>query len=237
MFPFPYPGSHWQKNLRLIYQLIKILKIPEKIFLKSIQNYQGIKRRFEIVKHITWINTDFKRINTDNINKKYPQESVQNPHKSVGMNPRESALDPRKSVVDIYLIDDYAHHPSEVLAYFKSLKKSYPGYQIYFLFQPHTFTRTHFLFHQFIKVFKEIKKDKKTNLIIFKTFPSAREKEIILKIKKLKKDIDLAKKVKALYFNQEKKLINFLQKNLKEKTIITTVGAGDLYKILEKIKL
>jgi UDP-N-acetylmuramate--alanine ligase len=222
VFPFPYPGSHWQKNLRLIYQLIKILKIPEKIFLKSIKNYQGIKRRFEIVKHTTRINTDFKRINTDNMNKKYP---------------RESALDPRKSVVDIYLIDDYAHHPSEVLAYFKSLKKLYPDYQIYFLFQPHTFTRTHFLFNQFIKVFKEIKKDKKTNLIIFKTFPSAREKEIILKIKKLKKDIDLAKKVKALYFDQEKKLIDFLQKNLKEKTIITTVGAGNLYKILSRINI
>jgi UDP-N-acetylmuramate--alanine ligase len=207
LFPFPYPGSHWQKNLKLIYQLIKILKIPEKIFLKSIQNYQGIKRRFEIVKHKN----------------------------------------------NIYLIDDYAHHPSEVLAYFKSLKKSYPDYQIYFIFQPHTFTRTHFLFNQFIKVFKEIKKDKKTNLIIFKTFPSAREKEIILKIKKLKRDIDLAKKIKALYFGQEKNLINFLQKNLKEltqtyadytqtnadkrKIIITTVGAGDLYKILEKIKL
>jgi UDP-N-acetylmuramate--alanine ligase len=191
LFPFPYPGSHWQKNLRLIYQLIKILKIPEKIFLKSIQNYQGIKRRFEIVKHKN----------------------------------------------DIYLIDDYAHHPSEVLAYFKSLKKSYPDYQIYFLFQPHTFTRTHFLFHQFIKVFKEIKKDKKTKLIIFKTFPSAREKEIILKIKKLKRDVDLAKKVKALYFDQEKNLMDFLQKKLKEKTIITTVGAGDLYKILEKIRL
>ena len=191
LFPFPYPGFHWQKNLRLIYQLIKILKIPEKIFLKSIQNYQGIKRRFEIVKHKN----------------------------------------------DIYLIDDYAHHPSEVLAYFKSLKKSYPDYQIYFLFQPHTFTRTHFLFHQFIKVFKKIKKDKKTKLIIFKTFPSAREKEIILKIKKLKRDVDLAKKVKALYFDQEKNLINFLQKNLKEKTIITTVGAGDFYKILKKIRL
>jgi len=191
LFPFPYPGSHWQRNLRLIYKLIKILKIPTKIFLNSIKNYQGIKRRFEIVKHKN----------------------------------------------DIYLIDDYAHHPSEILAYFKSLKKSYPYYDIFFIFQPHTFTRTHFLFNQFLKVFRQIKKDKKTKLIIFKTFPSAREKEIILKIKKLKKDVDLAKKVKALFFNQEKKLIDFLQKNLKNKTIITTVGAGDLYKILERIKL
>jgi UDP-N-acetylmuramate--alanine ligase len=237
VFPFPYPGLHWQKNLKLIYQLIKILKIPEKTFFNSIKNYQGLKRRFEIIKHITRINTDFKQINTDNINKKYPQESVQNPHKSVGMNPRESALDPRKSVVDIYLIDDYAHHPSEVLAYFKSLKKSYPAHKIFFIFQPHTFTRTHFLFDKFVEVFRKIKKDKKTNLIIFKTFPSAREKDVVLKIKKLKREIDLAKKVKALFFDQEKKLISFLEKNLKEKTIITTVGAGDLYKILEKIKL
>ncbi len=191
VFPFPYPGSHWQKNLSLIYQLIKILKIPKKIFLKSIKNYQGIKRRFEIVKHKN----------------------------------------------DIYFIDDYAHHPSEILAYFKSLKKSYPNYQIYFIFQPHTFTRTHFLFNQFIKVFKEIKKDKKTNLIIFKTFPSAREKTILSRIKKLKKDIDIAKKIKALFFNQEKKLINFIQKNLKRKTIVTTVGAGDVYKIFDKIEI
>jgi UDP-N-acetylmuramate--alanine ligase len=140
-------------------------------------------------------------------------------------------------VVDIYFIDDYAHHPSEILAYFKSLKKSYPNYQIYFIFQPHTFTRTHFLFNQFIKVFKEIKKDKKTNLIIFKTFPSAREKTILSRIKKLKKDIDIAKKIKTLFFNQEKKLINFIQKNLKRKTIVTTVGAGDIYKIFDKIEI
>jgi hypothetical protein len=65
VFPFPYPGLHWQKNLRLIYQLIKILKIPEKIFLKSIQNYQGIKRRFEIVKHITRTYADYTWTNAD----------------------------------------------------------------------------------------------------------------------------------------------------------------------------
>jgi UDP-N-acetylmuramate--alanine ligase len=267
LFPFPYPGSHWQKNLRLIYQLIKILKIPEKIFLKSIQNYQGIKRRFEIVKHITRTNanknTNYSRIKNELNTNKICDEFDTIRDKFVGKNIeslRKSAFSLRKSALDIYLIDDYAHHPSEVLAYFKSLKKSYPDYQIYFIFQPHTFTRTHFLFNQFIKVFKEIKKDKKTNLIIFKTFPSAREKEIILKIKKLKKDIDLAKKVKALYFGQEKNLINFLQKNLKElmrtnadythlpagrqglnadkrKIIITTVGAGDLYKILSRINI
>ncbi len=189
-FPFPIPGIHFQKNLQLIFQLIKIFNLNKSKFFQTIKKYKGIRRRFEIVAHKN----------------------------------------------DIYLIDDYGHHPNEVLSFYKSLKLTFPDYQIFFIFQPHTFTRTHFLFKEFINVFQEIKKDKNVNLIIFKTFPSAREKEIILKIKKLKKDEDLAKKIKAMFFNKEKDLINFLKKKIKPKTIITTVGAGSLYKILDKLK-
>ena len=158
-------------------------------------------------------------------------------------------LDPYKSAVDIYFIDDYAHHPTEIFAYFKSLKKLYSNSYIFFIFQPHTFTRTHFLFEKFIDVFQNIKKDKKTTLIIFKTFSSAREKKDILKIKNLKKDIDLAKKVNSLFFDKEKKLIEFIENNIKKikfekynnkeqkQIIVTTVGAGNIYKMFEKIKL
>ncbi len=195
-FPYPFPGIHWQKNLQLVSQLIKILKIPEKIFLNSIKNFKGIKRRFEIVFHQIFKNKE------------------------------------------IYFIDDYAHHPQEVLSFYQSLKEKFPHHQKIFVFQPHTFTRTHYLFHQFKKVFSLIKKDKKTLPIIFKTFPSAREKEILLKIKNLKKDIDLAKMTSLPYFDNENKLLKFLKSQMKKfsQIIITTVGAGDLYKILEKMK-
>lgn len=189
-FPFPIPGVHFQKNIQLIFKLIKIFKLSEKKFRKSLQNYKGIKRRFEIIKHIN----------------------------------------------DIYLIDDYAHHPTEVVSFFKSLKAAFTNYKIYFIFQPHTYTRTHFLFKEFKKIFKEIKQDPLTTLIIFKTFASAREKESLLLIKNLKKDIDLAKSIKALFYEDEKKLMEFLKDKLQPKTVIATVGAGDAYKILEKIK-
>jgi UDP-N-acetylmuramate--alanine ligase len=136
---------------------------------------------------------------------------------------------------EIVLIDDYAHHPTEVFAYYKSLKNHFSDYKIFFIFQPHTFTRTHFLFNEFLKTFKKIKNDKKITFIIFKTFPSAREKETILKIKNLKTDKLLAKKLNTYFFEKEKELIDFLNKNLLPKTVITTVGAGDVYKILENI--
>lgn len=140
-------------------------------------------------------------------------------------------------IKDIYLIDDYAHHPKEILSFYYSLKEKFPDYTKYIIFQPHTFTRTHFLFNNFLKVFSQIQKDKKTNLIIFKTFPSAREKNIILKIKKLKTDKDLSQKLGIKLFNNQNYLIKFLKNNLDKKTIIATVGAGNIYKILEKITL
>lgn len=193
-FPFPIKGNHFQENLQLVYELIKILKIPKNKFLSSIKNYRGIKRRFEIVFHRN----------------------------------------------DCYFIDDYAHHPTEVWSFYQSLRQKFPSHRITVIFQPHTFTRTHFLFDNFVKVFKNISKDKNLNLVIFKTFPSAREKELISKISNLKKDKDLAQKVKCQYIDEEKELIDFLRKeiikNKEKKYIIATVGAGDLNKIFLKIK-
>ncbi|MER3570338.1 MAG: hypothetical protein C4348_01920 [Patescibacteria group bacterium] len=144
-----------------------------------------------------------------------------------------------KNKNNIYLIDDYAHHPNEVFSFYQSLKEKFQDYKKIIIFQPHTFTRTHFLFNEFIKVFKEIKKDNLTELIIFKTFPSAREKDIILKIKNLKKDVNLAEKLSLPYFKNFSSLKKYLIKKIKKerKLVIASVGAGDIYKIFEKFEI
>ena len=48
---------------------------------------------------------------------------------------------------DLIYIDDYAHHPKEIEALLKSVKKLYPNKKITVIFQPHLFTRTRD-FHQ-----------------------------------------------------------------------------------------
>lgn len=42
----------------------------------------------------------------------------------------------------VLVIDDYAHHPTEIEATLSTVRKSYPGRRIIACFQPHTFTRT-----------------------------------------------------------------------------------------------
>jgi UDP-N-acetylmuramate--alanine ligase len=173
----------------------------------------------------------FKLVEILKINKKKFLESIAN---YKGLKRRFEIV---KESNDIYLIDDYAHHPNEVISFYNSLKINFPNHKIFFIFQPHTFTRTHFLFKDFVEVFRKIKKDKNTQVIIFKTFPSAREKDIILKIKNLRKDIDLAKKLNLPFYKDFKKLAKFLNNNINQKTIIASVGAGDVYRLLEMIKI
>jgi UDP-N-acetylmuramate--alanine ligase len=189
--PFPIPGKHFQKNLQLLNAFRETFSLPYSLFLKSLKNYKGIKRRFEIIKK-------------------------------------------EKNLV---FIDDYAHHPTEVLSFYKSLKEKFPNFKKIIVFQPHTFTRTHFLFNEFLKAFRKIKKDKKVELIIFKTFPSAREKDLIEKIKNLKTEKDLAKKLNLNYFENVDNLISYLRSkiNSEKKLLISSVGAGDIYKIFENL--
>jgi len=128
------------------------------------------------------------------------------------------------------LVDDYGHHPKELISFYNSLKLKFKNKNIYLIFQPHTYSRTEALFEEFKNAFKKIK-----NLIIFKTFSSAREgenKEIELKIKKLKNEIGFK------YFDDRGKLKEFLIKKIKriKNIVIATCGAGDIYEILEEIK-
>ncbi len=54
----------------------------------------------------------------------------------------------------VTVIDDYAHHPTEIKSNFKHCKKI-PHNKIYCVFQPHTYTRTKTLFNEFTTAFND----------------------------------------------------------------------------------
>jgi UDP-N-acetylmuramate--alanine ligase len=73
----------------------------------------------------------------------------------------------------ILIIDDYAHHPTEIRATLSALRKGYPGRRIIASFQPHTFTRTRDFAEEFGKVFGDLSDE----LLLLDVYP-AREKPI-----------------------------------------------------------
>ena len=53
----------------------------------------------------------------------------------------------------ITVIDDYAHHPTEIRATLSAARARYPDRGIWAVWQPHTYSRTRLLFDQFVESF------------------------------------------------------------------------------------
>ena len=128
----------------------------------------------------------------------------------------------------VRIIDDYAHHPTEIMATLEAVKKMAKG-RIITIFQPHTFTRTQKLLEGFAEAFK------RSDITIITDIYAAREKDT-----KLVHSKDLIKSMKehgydAMYISKFEDIENYLLDNLRENDIILTVGAGNIYKLGEDL--
>lgn len=118
------------------------------------------------------------------------------------------------------IITDYAHHPSEIECLYSSLKSKYNN--IYIIFQPHTYSRTKILIHDFVKVFQNI-----DNLCIYKEYPAREPKTMGYSAKYLSQQLN--KSVYIKNFNNLKKYIKQLVLN--QNDCIVFIGAGDINEV------
>jgi UDP-N-acetylmuramate--alanine ligase len=61
----------------------------------------------------------------------------------------------RGAVAGVLVIDDYAHHPTEIRATLSAARNRYPGHRIWVVWQPHTYSRTRALFDGFATAFSD----------------------------------------------------------------------------------
>ena len=124
--------------------------------------------------------------------------------------------------------DDYAHHPHEIEATLTALRQAYPAYKLTAAFQPHTFSRTEALINEFAQSLT-----KADEVILLPIFASAREKQGKISSQDLVdkiKELDLDKPIKLLNTNELTTIIDKLKKQADQKTLLVTLGAGDIYK-------
>jgi UDP-N-acetylmuramate--L-alanine ligase/UDP-N-acetylenolpyruvoylglucosamine reductase len=130
---------------------------------------------------------------------------------------------------NIYLFDDYAHHPAEISATINAAKNRFKGRRILVIFQPHTFSRTAFL----VKEFAESLSLADISFVL-PIFSSARENQKEFKISS--KEIINEGKMNNLFLAEtNEQLINELKKILKSGDVVFTMGAGNVYKLKKQI--
>jgi len=129
------------------------------------------------------------------------------------------------------IISDYAHHPNEVSATLQAAREKFANKKIWVIFEPHQHQRTHYLFNDFVKVFRKAKIDK---IIITDIYDVAgrEENEINKKTssEKLVKKIG-KKNVVYLPLIEAERLV---KENIKPGDIVLIMGAGSIYKLAEK---
>lgn len=127
-------------------------------------------------------------------------------------------------VNDVSIFDDYAHHPTEIRATLEAARACFPKRRIIAIFQPHTYSRTKALFHDFAKSF-----DSCDMVLLTDIFASARESDT-LGITTASLVEETAKHHGSVQYTKNKKeTVSYLSRTVKTGDIIILMGAGDIY--------
>ena len=126
---------------------------------------------------------------------------------------------------NLVLIDDYAHHPTEINAVVDSVREMYPTKKILGVFQPHLYSRTKDFVNDFATSLSRF-----DELILLDIYP-ARE----LPIEGVNSEWLLAKiSIKNKLISSKEKLVKNILKSKAQ--IIVMIGAGDIGELVETVK-
>jgi len=128
----------------------------------------------------------------------------------------------------VTVIDDYAHHPTEILATLKAAQHSLHN-SVWCVFQPHTYSRTISLLDEFAEAFYSADK------VIITDIYAAREddpgtvhsRDLVEKLQH--------NNVDAIYISQFEDIVKYLKENVKENDVVITTGAGPIYLVGEEL--
>lgn len=126
---------------------------------------------------------------------------------------------------DILIIDDYAHHPTEIQATISAAKAT--GKRIVAVFQPQRYTRTYFLLEQFSCAFGEA-----DEVIITDIYSPAGEQQIEgVNSRRLVELIIKNSNENTAYVPTKEEVLERLEATMKPGDLIITMGAGDIWKV------
>lgn len=126
------------------------------------------------------------------------------------------------------IMDDYAHHPTEIQATLKSAQ-DFEYNRLWCVFQPHTYSRTRTLWDEFVKSFNGV-----DELIIADIYAAREMPDGVTKAENLAKDIE-KQGVKTRYISSLSEIEEVLRAEIKPCDLVFTMGAGNVVDIADNL--
>ena len=130
----------------------------------------------------------------------------------------------------VLVMDDYGHHPTEIVATLQAVRESFPEKRMVVLFQPHRYTRTQKLFNDFATSFY-----RSDRLILLPVYAASESVIEGVDSGKLAEAIQEHGHKNVSYVSGFKEAISILTEELKPDDLVLTLGAGDIYTLGEDL--
>ncbi|MEW6097316.1 MAG: UDP-N-acetylmuramate--L-alanine ligase [bacterium] len=135
----------------------------------------------------------------------------------------------KAKVNGILVMDDYAHHPTEIKATLATLKLKKPK-RIIAVFQPHRYSRTKALAQEFGKAFND------ADMVIVTSIYTAGEKPIAgVDASLIVENLIKEGHPKVMFINSFPEILGFLMSMVAPRDAVITLGAGDIWKVAEEL--
>jgi UDP-N-acetylmuramate--alanine ligase len=129
----------------------------------------------------------------------------------------------------ITVLDDYAHHPTEIRASLSAIRQRYQPKRIWCVFQPHQYSRTRFLLDDFAKSFAL------ADVTIVPEIYFVRDSQTA------KKEVNTQMLVErinsngseAVFIDGFARICDYLKQNVQPGDLVVTMGAGDIWKVAD----
>lgn len=124
---------------------------------------------------------------------------------------------------DLKIIDDYAHHPTEISTTLKAVRDAFADYKVVVIFQPHRYSRTASLMNDFAKCFFDA-----DELYISDIYPASEEPIAGVTSGVLVNEIKRHGFKDVFYLKNVKDFFKIIDEKKETKTVYITLGAGDI---------
>ncbi len=129
----------------------------------------------------------------------------------------------------ILIVDDYGHHPVEIMATLKAARTGW-GKRIIAVFQPHRYTRTQALFKDFLTAFYDA-----DVLILTDIYPAGEDRIEGVESKALFEGLREYSHKDVSYLADKGQIVEHLLRILSPGDLVITLGAGDIWQVSEEL--
>jgi UDP-N-acetylmuramate--alanine ligase len=134
----------------------------------------------------------------------------------------------RREIDGVLLVDDYGHHPTEILATLSATRNAYPDWNIRAVWQPHTYSRTTTLFDEFTAAFQDA-----DQVLVLDIYEAREDKPEQFQTEDL---VNAIQHQNVIYLPTLDQAAAYLEQDLKEGDLVLIFTAGDAIEINDRLE-